>query len=423
MAWRAISRRSGSKLERMIAPGVSSTMSSTPVASSRARMLRPSRPMMRPFMSSLGRSTTDTVVSMACSAALRWIASVMICLARAAAISRASVSSRLTRCAASRRASLSTWRMSRSLASSAVSPRQPLQFALLIIGQALVASCGFVGGLRAQRHRLVARAQVLLVAIDSSGSIGDCTRLVGERLLEARQLLAPLARLPLDVDQHLVGALLARQDGLFQPRLRFALGVAADALGLFLGAADGLRRQAARGWPSSTGRPRLRPGARAPRRRHTRSRGHASEVSGAQCTSRQQGRNRGQRGEARGEGAGSREQGAGNKEQGTRNKEQGREEGGTEERRTEGTRKRRGSGGRGRGAGGGGRGAGGAPGEPGAGDASGCALARETKEPRVAVWGGRMNLRLQVEPLLTAARQASSEQRHAHSTASQFAWE
>jgi hypothetical protein len=35
--------------------------------------------MIRPFRSSLGRSTTDTVVSIACSAALRWIASVIIC--------------------------------------------------------------------------------------------------------------------------------------------------------------------------------------------------------------------------------------------------------------------------------------------------------------------------------------------------------
>ena len=45
-------------------------------------MLRPSRPMMRPFRSSLGRSTTETVVSIACSAALRWMASAMICCAR-----------------------------------------------------------------------------------------------------------------------------------------------------------------------------------------------------------------------------------------------------------------------------------------------------------------------------------------------------
>ena len=33
-----------------------------------------------------------------------------------------------------------------------------------------------------------------------------------------------------------------------------------------------------------------------------------------------------------------------------------------------------------------------------------------------------MNLRKQVEPLLSAARQASSEQRHAHGAAPQLAW-
>ena len=103
-----------------MAPGVSSTISSTPVACSSARMLRPSRPMMRPFMSSLGRSTTETVVSMACSAALRWMASVMMCRARSAAHSRASVSSRFTSLAASRRASDSICLSSRSRASSAV---------------------------------------------------------------------------------------------------------------------------------------------------------------------------------------------------------------------------------------------------------------------------------------------------------------
>ena len=79
----------GSKPDRMIAPGVSSTIRSTPVASSSARMLRPSRPMMRPFRSSLGRSTTETVVSMACSAALRWMASVMILLGAVGGASRA----------------------------------------------------------------------------------------------------------------------------------------------------------------------------------------------------------------------------------------------------------------------------------------------------------------------------------------------
>ena len=57
------SRRTGSKPERVTASGVSSMMTSTPVACSMARMLRPSRPMMRPFMSSEGSGTTETVVS------------------------------------------------------------------------------------------------------------------------------------------------------------------------------------------------------------------------------------------------------------------------------------------------------------------------------------------------------------------------
>jgi hypothetical protein len=60
---RASSRRSGSNAETVMTSGVSSTIRSTPVACSRARMLRPSRPMMRPFMSSLGSGTTDTVDS------------------------------------------------------------------------------------------------------------------------------------------------------------------------------------------------------------------------------------------------------------------------------------------------------------------------------------------------------------------------
>ena len=48
---------------RLRSAGVSSMMSSMPVAFSMARMLRPSRPMMRAFISSLGSGTTETVVS------------------------------------------------------------------------------------------------------------------------------------------------------------------------------------------------------------------------------------------------------------------------------------------------------------------------------------------------------------------------
>ena len=52
---RAISRRTPSNADRTTALGVSSMMKSTPVRFSSARMLRPSRPMIRPFMSSDGQ--------------------------------------------------------------------------------------------------------------------------------------------------------------------------------------------------------------------------------------------------------------------------------------------------------------------------------------------------------------------------------
>ena len=56
-------------------------------------MLRPSRPMMRPFMSSEGSSTTETVVSAVWLAATRWSASATMLRARRFASSRASSSS------------------------------------------------------------------------------------------------------------------------------------------------------------------------------------------------------------------------------------------------------------------------------------------------------------------------------------------
>ena len=47
---------------------------------------------------------------------------------------------------------------------------------------------------------------------------------------------------------------------------------------------------------------------------------------------------------------------------------------------------------------------------------------RRRERPRFAVWGGRMNLRKQVEPLFESRPQASSQRRHAHGAASRFAW-
>ena len=102
-------------------------------------MLRPSRPMMRPFRSSLGRSTTETVVSMACSAALRWMASVMICCARSPRRSRALRSRALDQIggvAARVGFDLLEQQLARLVGGQ---PREPLQLALLLGHQLLVA--------------------------------------------------------------------------------------------------------------------------------------------------------------------------------------------------------------------------------------------------------------------------------------------
>src|SRR5207244_4467334 len=61
-ARRPTSRRTGSKHDTTTVSGVSSMMTSTPVAASNARMFRPSRPMIRPFISSEGRATADTLL-------------------------------------------------------------------------------------------------------------------------------------------------------------------------------------------------------------------------------------------------------------------------------------------------------------------------------------------------------------------------
>lgn len=66
-AMAATSLLTGSKPDKMTTSGVSSMMSSMPVAFSSVLILRPSLPMIRAFMSSFGRGTTETVISVACS--------------------------------------------------------------------------------------------------------------------------------------------------------------------------------------------------------------------------------------------------------------------------------------------------------------------------------------------------------------------
>ncbi len=102
---RAISRRTGSKLESRMTPS-SSRSTSTPVAVSNARMLRPSLPIMRPLSSSSATFTTDTVYSATYSVAPCFMASTRISFAFASASSRArSVASRTSFASSSRRSS------------------------------------------------------------------------------------------------------------------------------------------------------------------------------------------------------------------------------------------------------------------------------------------------------------------------------
>src|SRR5574344_2159098 len=89
-ARRQTSRRIGSNAEITIASGVSSTTISTPVAASRARILRPSRPIIRPFTSSFSIWKTLTEFSIAVSVATRCIVWITIFLAWAFAFSLAS---------------------------------------------------------------------------------------------------------------------------------------------------------------------------------------------------------------------------------------------------------------------------------------------------------------------------------------------
>ncbi len=118
---RPISRRTGSKHERSTASGVSSMIRLTPVTDSKARMLRPSRPMILPFISSPGRCITETTDSLVCSTATRWMASVTIFRARLSASDLAVASMSLIDSAASRLAWFSIVATSSDFAWSAVS--------------------------------------------------------------------------------------------------------------------------------------------------------------------------------------------------------------------------------------------------------------------------------------------------------------
>ena len=118
----AISLRNLSNPEIITASGVSSIIISTPVAISSARMLRPSLPMILPFISSDGRFTTLTVVSTVWSTAHFCMARPTILRASLSALSLVSSCIFLMVSAASPRASSSIFFIRSDLACSLLIP-------------------------------------------------------------------------------------------------------------------------------------------------------------------------------------------------------------------------------------------------------------------------------------------------------------
>ena len=127
---RAISRRTPSKLDSRTADGVSSMITSTPVSFSNARMLRPSLPMIRPFISSLGSSTRRVVLSVEALPASRCIATARMLRARRSASACVSSSICCSRRPAWCLASCSTSASSSCFAWAPIA-REPLELAAL----------------------------------------------------------------------------------------------------------------------------------------------------------------------------------------------------------------------------------------------------------------------------------------------------
>ena len=121
-AIRAVSRRTGSKADKTTASGVSSIITSAPVACSKERIFLPSRPIILPFISSEGSCTTDTVVSAVRSAAILWIDNATILVASFSASRCVSSLISLKEFAASALASSSKSSMSSFFASSELRP-------------------------------------------------------------------------------------------------------------------------------------------------------------------------------------------------------------------------------------------------------------------------------------------------------------
>ena len=197
----------------MMAPGVSSTISSTPVASSSARMLRPSRPMIRPFKSSLGRSTTETVVDVLGGAPLDSVGDDLL-RAGAGHLARLGLDAldEVGRIAAGFRFDLPEEELFGFVVRQ---PCDALQLALPLGGELLGAGDGRLGRLLAIPDRPFFAAQLLVEFVGRGDPLGERARLVGERLFEGRDFLPAGADFALGAGGQLVGFFLGLEERFF----------------------------------------------------------------------------------------------------------------------------------------------------------------------------------------------------------------
>ena len=245
---RATSRRTGSKPDSTTVSGVSSMIRSTPVACSSARMLRPSRPMIRPFISSLGRWTTVTACSAVWSAATRCIAVTMTSRAFSWASSRARRSIARASLTASCSASSRMASSSTPFASSRRQPGDALERDDLLLGQP---------------------GELLALRLEVALAVADLAALLLEHVGALVQLLVARQQAPLEVLE--LGPL-ARAP---RPRPR-APGAASrpSPRGSCPSAGSAPRRRSARPCPGRTSRSGLTTcrGRRIPRQRRRRRR-------------------------------------------------------------------------------------------------------------------------------------------------------
>ena len=207
-------------------------------------MLRPSRPMMRPFISSEGSVTLETVVDAACAEAVRWMPIEMMLRTRRSASWRASSSIVRMRRATSWRACSSTRASSASRACACV----------IAATRSSSRSC-CLDELRDARlalgERRIALAEAALARGDVGGELVELRRAGAEPLLGARDLEAAALELLLDLaagrEHVLLGGdlrLLAHGVGLAAGAGELALGLGAQRLGRAAAAAHARRRRA-----------------------------------------------------------------------------------------------------------------------------------------------------------------------------------